>query len=343
MEYGSDFHFIDGFIIEHSNFLSLYRNIELYACGRHPIIDICNQSEYKRLWVPQYFCYDVISSIQNFGINIQFYVDYPNNDDNLCIESLNFEEGDALLRVNYFGLRYFRSNINIPIPVIEDHTHAPTSYWALNSDADWCVASLRKTFPLATGGMLWSPKGFKLRIKPTFQLESSSLYKRRFNAMQKKNEFLNGRLLDKNKFLSDYRLSEKMFYDLPLSKMETKDYEYFLHFNYVDWFLQKKYNWNLLNSLTLKNNTILQPEIVEYNSMFSLIILFKSNFLRNIARDTLIKNRIYPAILWETPEYVDSNVKKFSDIMLSIHCDGRYNNSKIIELKKLIEILINNN
>jgi hypothetical protein len=50
----------------------------------------------------------------------------------------------------------------------------------------------------------------------------------------------------------------------------------------------------------------------------------------------LISNSVYPAILWNVPETVSGSSRNFSERMLSIHCDGRYNEE---DIKQLADIL----
>ena len=94
-----------------------------YANGRQCIKALIEQNGWQRIWMPQYFCYEVIETIKTTGVEIIYYVDYPTCDDINSISKLKFETGDVLFRVNYFGLRNYRDEKNISIPVIEDHSH----------------------------------------------------------------------------------------------------------------------------------------------------------------------------------------------------------------------------
>ena len=159
-EFGSDFHLIDSFLSKRAHLTDVYREVVLMADGRQCIVTLIQQYGWKRMWMPEYFCYEVIATIaKQTGIEIVYYLDLPKGNDGMMVEALPYQNGDVLFRVNYFGMRDFRSNKNIPIPVIEDHSHDLLGHWALYSDADWCIASLRKTLPLPEGGMMWSPKG----------------------------------------------------------------------------------------------------------------------------------------------------------------------------------------
>ena len=159
-EFGSDFHYID--IVTPVNH-HLLDNCIFFAYGRHPLLAVLINNKFKRVWLPEYYCYEVVDYLRNKGIEIAFYFDNPFCDvQDLAFNDIRFREGDVLLRINFFGLRRFSSNINFNIPVIEDHSHDLLGEWASHSDADWCFASLRKTLPVAEGGILWSPKNHNL-------------------------------------------------------------------------------------------------------------------------------------------------------------------------------------
>ena len=122
--------------------------------GRQTIVALIAQHQWKRIWLPVYFCYEVVDTIRQTGIELLFYPDYPGAYDQNIVSELPYKKGDVLLRMNYFGLRTRRSNQSLPIPVIEDHSHDLLGRWSLYSDADWCIASIRKTLPTVEGGMV---------------------------------------------------------------------------------------------------------------------------------------------------------------------------------------------
>ena len=63
IEFGSDFHRCDMDYRISSNFFNYIENIRFYACGRHAIDAIVSQERWKRMWIPAYFCYEVIHHI----------------------------------------------------------------------------------------------------------------------------------------------------------------------------------------------------------------------------------------------------------------------------------------
>lgn len=336
-EFGSDFHFIPTRKSSGNAIGDYYPEAIFYADGRQALVDLYKKQGWKRLWVPEYFCYEVLSSMENKGVHLRFYPDYPLADERETLLGLPFEVGDALLRVNYFGLRSRRSNQGIQVPVIEDHTHDLIGDWATNSDADWCIASLRKTLPLAEGGILWSPKGFKLHSLPELMPENESLASKRWRAMRMKTLFLKNEIGDKSEFRNDLVTTEAEFDVMNVSAIDIETSDYLIQFDIDQWYKQKRVNREILKETSNPSFsfTIVEPEDSGCNP-FSMTLLFDNVTERNVFREYLINRSVYPAILWAIPETPSPNVKDFSERMLSIHCDGRYNRYEIMQLRDLI-------
>src|SRR5690606_7795309 len=128
----------------------------LYGSGRDALRALLRHGKtqlgWQRLLIPSYFCQDVAASFTR-ELPTEVYVDRPGlRPDERAIAT---REGDAVLNVNLFGFRTAQWAFKLPgVAVIEDHTHDPWSAWAATSQADFAVASLRKTLPLPDGGVL---------------------------------------------------------------------------------------------------------------------------------------------------------------------------------------------
>lgn len=342
-EFGSDFNTIDGYQTNESSLIKDYKNVLLMANGRQCIEALIRILKWKRLWMPEYFCYNIIEYLQkNTGIDIVFYNDYPGNDDEMVISNLNFQDGDVLFRMNYFGLRYFRSEKQIPIPVIEDHSHDLTGDWATNSDADWCIASLRKVIPIPEGGILWSPKGHSLDFKSETTRINDELAFKRWRAMDEKDRYLRGKIIDKESFRLSFVETEDTFDVLDMSSIDKRSMEFLQSFDLSLWNSTKKRNWEILVGLASNNRIkVLRPERDDMVP-FSLIILFENEMQQERIRRELISSSIYPAVLWHVPDHSHDEVRSFSKRMLSIHCDGRYKEKDIEELYNTINTIIRN-
>lgn len=335
MEFGSDFHYIDTFFSHRAHLTDVYHNAVLMADGRQCIVALVRQYGWKRMWMPEYFCYEVIASVVEMtGIKVMFYHDQPLVvDEQKMVEILPFEKGDVLLRVNYFGLREHRSNKNIPVPVIEDHSHDLLGHWALYSDADWCIASLRKSLPVPEGGMMWSPKGFSCSVPMENIGEKEEIATTRWEGMQMKAAYLNGITMKKESFRKKYLETEEWFEYADVQPIDQRSKEYIERLDINAWMGAKLRNWRLLHKLVSAD--CLLPEDASCTP-FSFVLLTENKETRERLRHHLIEQAVYPAVLWNVPDNCSEDVQNFSHRMLSIHCDGRYTENDIRQLANII-------
>ena len=336
IEYGSDFHYIDTYNSGRAHLTNVFRNAMLLADGRQCLVILIRQNRWKRLWMPDYFCYEVIETIkEQTGIEVVFYADSP-----LCegdVEKLPYKEGDVLMRMNYFGLRDLRRNRNIPVPVIEDHSHDPFGHWALYSDADWCISSIRKSLPLPEGGMMWSPKGHKLPEMPQSSEDNEEIAGIRWEAMEMKAAYLDGEEVNKDEFRKKYTETEEWFDSAEPSLLDERTKEFISRqFDLNLWLGAKRRNWALLKILVNKEHCEIISAEHESCTMFSLVLLMENKARRDELRKELIGRCVYPAILWNVPEEASAMSKDFSQRMLSIHCDGRYTEENIRQLAGIL-------
>ena len=334
IEFGSDFHYIQPSGIRNNTLKDFFPSANYYADGRQALIDLYRSQGWQRLWVPEYFCYDVIASLKEAGLELRFYADYPENNDDLDI---NFKPGDALLRVNYFGMRSYRSTDKLMVPVVEDHTHDLIGGWALNSTANWCVASLRKSLPVPEGGMLWSPMGLPLPKAPAVSEENEKIAAIRWEAMRLKARYLAGEDVEKAAFRAGFVDTEEYFDRAEVCALDTESQRFLRSFDIRDWYKRKWENWELLQDIKKDGVRVVRPEGMGCYP-FSLILVFMTSEERKRARKALIEKQVYPAILWSMPHCpADGELFQFSNGMLSIHCDARYTKEDILQMKNIIE------
>lgn len=336
-EFGSDFHLIDSYNSGRLYLTDVHRDAILMADGRQSLVILIRQEGWRRLWMPEYFCYEVIEAVRlQTGIDIVSYPDFPLADDRMLLRHLPFKEGDVLLRINYFGRRGYRSNTDIPVPVIEDHSHDLFGEWARMSDADWCVVSLRKTLPIAGGGAIWSPKGHLLPMNLSETNECKKMMSLRWKAMEMKADYLSGKVIRKDDYRKLYAETEEWFDKADASGIDERSKKVINGLDILAWNKAKQRNWNLLNDMLSNVVQVLQPERTWCN-MFSFVFLTESRKKREILRRRLIERSVYPAILWHMPETVSKEVQNFGCRMLSIHCDGRYSEDNMRQLAEKIQ------
>ncbi len=335
LEFGSDYHRCDAPFHGSMTLDAFFPSRQLYACGRMALIELIRHNDWKRLWLPAYFCHE-IAEIWRQHISVCFYDDFPLEEhEETTIQALPFREGDALLRMNYFGLRTKRSNTHIPVPVIEDHSNALTSDWALHSDADWCIASLRKTLPLAFGGMLWSPKEHDLPEAPQANNLCNGLANDRYRAMTMKADYLM-RGGNKEAFRTIYIDTEEGLNHLTgTTAIDPESYKILHQLDIQKWNDQRCRNWtaacNHLKHIRIIGSGQKQP------SPFSIIILLPSQEERDILKSYLLQHNIFPATLWNIPKDIPfGRCIDFGTRMLSLHCDARYTEQDIQTMCEII-------
>ena len=324
MEFGSDFHTFD-YPQGGNSILSYFPESNLYASGRQALLDLTIARGWKRLWIPSYFCEETLECIPQAGIELCKYNITPNQEPYDIVEKIPVEKSDCLLVVNYFGLFGKRKFLNIGCEIIEDHTHNLIGDWALNSCSDWCLASLRKTLPIADGGILWSSKHHHLPAKPPKIDITEEVMSERVDAMNLKQRYLSGGDIEKGDFLKLFGSTEEEFDRLPISHISDLSFQIVSNLDINAWYDAKHRNWKFLyeNLRDTQAVKILIPE-VKSDCPFSLTLLFKDNETRNRVRKRLIDKSVYPAILWPIEDKADKDARLFGNTMLSIHCDGRY-------------------
>lgn len=346
-EFGSDFHYINDFQCIGNTLHDFYQKANYYADGRQALIHLYHSQGWQRLWMPEYFCYDVIASLNEAGLNLMFYQDWPDDrGDSETLENIQrkgrFLPTDAILRVNYYGTRKFRNTEKLSVAaLVEDHTHDLIGDWPIHSTADWCIASLRKTLPIPEGGVLWSPMRLKLPAAPEVSEENEQIATIRWEAMKLKARYLAGEAVEKAEFRKGYVDTEEYFDHASVSALDKKSQDYLKTFDIRSWYNKKRENWELLKDIKKEGVKVIVPEIMGCYP-FSLVLLFDNSDERDRVRKALIEHQIYPAVLWNVPDTASDEVKSFSKRMLSIHCDARYSTDDIIQMKRLMEsILIN--
>lgn len=345
IEFGSDYNYISGFNDSVNTLHDFYLHANYYADGRQALIHLYHSQGWQRLWVPEYFCYDVIASLKEAGLNLMFYQDWPGyHDDGNTLENIQrngcFRHTDAVLRVNYFGMRSRRKAEHLSVAaVVEDHTHDLIGDWVVHSTADWCIASLRKTLPVPEGGVLWSPKGLPLPGAPERSAQNEEIAAIRWEAMKLKAYYLAGDKIEKSAFRAGFVDTEEYFDHASVCSLDNTSQAYLESFNVKEWYGRKRDNWNLLQEIRKDGVHILQTED-ENGYPFSLILLFDSIDERDRVRKALIEQQVYPAILWNIPAFTNGEIFHFSRGMLSIHCDGRYSSDDIFQLKSIIESVL---
>ena len=154
-EHGSNFDLPDVSDLGGPSFAGIESsNLRDYGSGRMALQTLIDHGVarrgWTRLWIPSYYCENVVEALDGESIVIDRYHAVPGG----SVEFPDSHDGAALLESCCFGWPV-ESDRDFSGDVIDDFSHAPA--WLGRSQADFAFASLRKCLPLPDGALLWSP------------------------------------------------------------------------------------------------------------------------------------------------------------------------------------------
>jgi hypothetical protein len=296
------------------------------------------QRGWRRLWVPEYYCQHVMSALIRPGLELRTYPDHPLR---RVPDVPDACPGDAILVMNYFGLRpAFAVPRRDGVEIVEDHSHDPTSPWAASGTADFCIASLRKTIPLSDGGVLWSPLGHALPPEPHLTKQRKQAAATKLSAMILKGMYLEGHGIDKASFRALAQRGERGLAVPGVSSMSHVARAILGSFPVAAWTRARATNHAVLTSLLAQVGwaRVLAP--ADGDSVpFSCVVVVDSAQLRERARRHLIAANIFPAVLWpleQTVMPIGHEARDVSRRLLSVHCDGRYGTPDMLRIGEIL-------
>lgn len=301
----------------------------LMGSGRDALRVAIETGRYRRLWVPSYFTQEVVAALDTMGVPVACYRDSPLQD-GPDLTDVRLEPGDAVIVVNYFGLRAGPPSISDDgVDVIEDHTHAPCSDWALGSEARFCVASLHKSLPLADGGVVWSPRDEPLPATPPVRPASMRASFEKLSGMILKRLYLSGHSVDKAEFRRLLETGEAALFGKEPSAITDLSRELLSRFPLATWGVRRQENLEAFAErfpegggarLHRPANTAAVP--------FSAVIEFDSAELRDRIHARMCAAGVYASTLWpldrpRLPGVPDAH-RDLARRLLSLPVDMRY-------------------
>jgi len=336
-ESGSEFHWLP--MSSDSMEPTLPEKALQYSCGRTALTALLQfgmmTQGWRRLWSPTYNCPDVINTILSTGIELVSYFDSPCDK---VVLPISARKGDVIFVVNFFGLKAageYQKSLELGIPVIEDHSHDPWSQWAIHSEADYVLVSLRKTLPIPDGGAIWSNIGSSMPVEPGPETMIPLSYVAKTEAMLLKSIYLTGGHSSKQDYLNLFDTAKMALNrettqpNLQIDGISQLSKKLLKTFPWREWRELRRTNYRyFLDKVDLSSDVCCLATDDPNATPFSLVLMFADPGQREKARQRLIAKSIYPAIIWplnmtDCP-WSDEKAVNISQRMLSIHCDGRY-------------------
>ncbi|MBT8286890.1 MAG: hypothetical protein KJO00_02660 [Bacteroidia bacterium] len=318
--------------------ISLPERLRLYYSGRSAFFslleDIHRDHAINKIWLPAYYCHNVLNFLKRNYNSIHYYYINP-FEPNRAFKFQRFaKKGDIIVLNNFWGLfnyDYDEKSQDRPI-IIEDHSHGWLSKQCLNSKADYCMASVRKSYPVAGGGVAWIPNRSK---SPTYENTVDETIEDAYITLQqsinKKRQFLKSGDGTKEGYLNLLYAGESLI-TASNSYIEPNEPLRQALTDYI------KYDPNVIKSKHLalifkylapsKHFKIIRRKGY---TPFGLLLLFKEKAVFDEFKAYCIANYIYPANLWPSND-LRSKWKYF----FNIHTDFRYDGE---DMKYLIQVL----
>ena len=79
IEFGSDYHLCGENYMKLNASCDFLQDKRLYACGRHAFGALIQHNDWKRIWIPAYFCYEVIEYIETLHIEVIQHLYFQEN------------------------------------------------------------------------------------------------------------------------------------------------------------------------------------------------------------------------------------------------------------------------
>jgi hypothetical protein len=334
-EIGSEFHWMG---LPDGPFVTPPSEAVWYSLARHAITEVLATCGASTLWVPEYFCEDVVEHIQAY-CEIKRYTDYPTQTEPTW-ETLSPAAGDIVLAVDYFGMRsptvWYAWALKRNCILLEDYSHDP-AYGFRHSRADFAVSSLRKTLPVPDGALLWSPAGHALPQSP---VSAAAGTEEKFAAMVWKHEYLSGQSDEKLKgVFRDWQVhGEQVLCEQPVSAPALESValcsmgipEAWLerrHSN-VEYLLRALRNYDSAKALS--------PTMPDGGTPFAAVLKFETHELREQTRRRLLDNRIYCPVHWPAGKRSSAEARYLSGTLLTLISDQRYG---VEDMKRIVTTL----
>lgn len=339
-EYGSDFSLVvnQSFLKQPtSESLFCAANCSLFFSGRVALYNLVQMGieklNWRKLYVPSFYCHEVIKFLEDLPINIHYYEFNPFLD--LPDKSIDFEDdsSNAIVNVNFFGLNCLDLKDVKNCIKIDDFTHHLEGIDS--SRADYCFGSLRKELPLPCGGFILSPTKRNVP-ESTYNSKAEEISVRKLAAMFLKKEYLSKKSENKDLYRELFIEAEHQFEsNCTNAAMPLTSIAILKQLNIASILQRKKEN--IAYALSLLNHEM----NLEFNlkrkddNVFGLIIKCPNANVKSDLKSHLIQSNIYPAVLW--PDQMTGRDQEISERILFVHLDYRYDFEDI----ELITTIIN--
>ena len=351
MEIGSEFWLEDKQRKENKKYnIDRSKNRILLLSGRTAIdygLDIIGKKkEIKNVYFPSYCCNSMLSPFLSRNIKIDFY-DVNFKDGKFVYDIDCNKKCDLFFAMNYFGFSCNNMDFYIDefkkknVFVMEDSTHSWLSERKYNPNSDLVIASLRKWFPIISGGILISSSE-NFTLHKDNKLEENYEYNHlKENAMKRKNKYINNiEKINKSDFLQEFSKANKILeQDYRNYKIDNVSEKLLEEFNIEEIINRRKENVSVIYENLEKQSQIeyVKDLDLEKDCPLFVPIFLKNQNERDTLRNQLIQKQIYCPNHWDIPDIIKEDGQKDIYVReISLICDQRYSKEEISNYLKYI-------
>lgn len=336
-EVGSEFHWTP---LPKGGFQAWPARARWYLLARHALAALLSERQGAAVWLPAYFCHPVTEYWQRFA-TVRIYRDDPLRSQPEWA-TLRPRARDLVVAVNYFGVRepqpWYEWRRSHRCILVEDHSHDPLSPWALQSQADYAFASLRKTFPAPDGAILWSPRGRRLPAPPSGDAFLGSFCK--LAAMTLKAGYLQGTApaAVKPRYRELQRRGEEEFDRAAISPASPTGRSLLRRGAPSAWRRRRQQNAATLIA-RIDGMRAASPVFTSWPrgaAPLGVVLLFPSHAARDRMRARLEKNRIYCPVHWPATRLSPPAARRLAGALLTIPADQRYDAGDMARVARLL-------
>lgn len=302
---------------------SLFSKLSYFSTGRDALFSLFSVLEINQIWLPNFLCNSVWSSVRQTGKQIRFY-EVNNSLHGAHDWIANIQPNDAVLVIHFFGvpdlalLKRLRQSNTL---LISDITHMLFNAEGLSEvvkGSDFSIASLRKSGPFPDGAFCGSNGHLVPVASEPSRLDFWSL---RAAAMLSRGYSAKLGFLDDENFLM-FRQAEAALDNSPAGKNRMS----FLNARVMaatDFASQRTVVAENAAMLAARLERACELPANGYGISQYFICKFSNRRRRDAVRNALGAKCIYCPVHWDTSFLPQPH--KLSDELLSIPCDARYN------------------
>ena len=286
--------------------------------GRNCLEYILRVRGYKRVYVPYYSCDVLLEPFKKLDVDYTFY----HINGQLELENdIHLSEGEAILYVNYFGLKqeYVETlGSKYEKHLIVDNTQA---FYARPVEGIDTFYSCRKFFGVADGAYLYCDQPLNMELEQDQSWE-------RMGYLLKRTD------ISAEAAYADFRVQSAKLKDNPIKRMSHLTHRIMASINYKQVATIRRENFRLLDEALKEKNHISLPLT---DDTVPMVYPFLSD--DDGLRQRLIENKIFVAQYW--PNVLDWCEKGCTDNQLAkqllpLPIDQRYGTEEMLFICKLI-------